>query len=197
MKLHNDEKLIILAIVVCIFVGLFGFSFAYYTAGAPGITGSGNGITGTTANNLNDVAFDAGSKLNLENAYPESKATKTFSVQINNSNPVSYTIKLNISENTFEKCTNDGNEKDTYKAGTNECEIGAKELVYTLKKGNTVIGTEKTDITNATGSITLYSETGKGDIDYTLEIEYVDTGKDQNHNMNKTFTGELKVEFGS
>lgn len=189
MKIHNDEKLIMIAIMVCALAGLFGFSFAYFTVGAPVPTGSaGDGISATTIDNLNNTTFNAGTKLNLENAYPGAKDSKTFSVNLG-TETASYTIKLNITRNTFEKCTN-----ENYAADSNECELDANEITYTLKRGSQVIK-ENVDITTATGAITLATENQTGKVNYTLEVEYHETNKDQNHNMNKILEAELDVEF--
>ena len=86
---------------------------------------------------------------------------------------------LDISNNNFEK-------------------VNVNELEYTLKsKEGSVLSSG--DLTEAQGKITLLKETKTVEtattFEYSLEITYKETGSDQNHNANKTFSSNLKVEF--
>lgn len=188
--MSGAKKNIILATVLCVGIALIGISFAYFVSSV-NITGNGSEISATTAD-LIKVSYDAGSStLNLENAIPGDLASKEFSVKITptaSEKIVTYAIKLDISSNTFEKCTDN----------SNGCTLNANELTYTLKNsdGSTLASG---DLTEATGEITLYKETKTVDIEttfnYTLEITYVETNADQTHNANKEMTGNIKVEF--
>ncbi len=184
------KKNIILSTVLCFSIALIGVSFAYF-ASSVNITGNGASVSGSTAD-LIKVSYDAGSSiLSLNNAIPGDLASKEFSVKITptaNENSATYAIVLDISNNTFEKCTN----------ATNGCILNANELTYTLKgsDGSTLASG---DLTTANGKITLLKETKTTSVEttynYTLEINYVDTNANQNHNANKTFNGNVKVEF--
>ncbi len=79
------------------------------------------------------------------------------------------------------------------------CEKEAEELRYILKDENDKeIG--KGNLTGKeSGKVTLAIETKKVEetttYTYTLEIEFVETNKDQNHNMNAEFNGEVDVQL--
>jgi len=190
---RNTKLMIIVGILIVVVIGA---SFAYYVA-TVGITGSGTNVGGTTER-LIEVEYDAGTgNLATENMYPGKTIKKDFTVTVtpgSNTNEATYVIKLNITENTFLYCTD-----ENYNEITNACEKGAKELIYTLKDSNgNIIATD--DITGKTGEIELARETktvsAKTIYTYTIEITYIETNKDQNHNTNKVVNGEVKVEFG-
>lgn len=190
---RNTKLMIIVGILLIIVVGA---SFAYYVA-TVGINGEGANVGGTTET-LIKVEYDAGtSNLVADNLYPGVAVSKDFSVIVTPGsvqNEAKYVIKFNISENTFTKCT-----YENYDEITNACEIGATELQAILKDGNgNVIATK--DITGLIGKIELAGETKtvteKTIYNYTLDILFVDTNKDQNHNANKKIEGEINVEFG-
>ena len=191
------KKNIILAIVLCVSIAVIGVSFAYFTSGVT-TSGSGSSVRGTTAE-LIHVAYDAGSSaINLKNAVPGASASKNFDVTITptaNEKEATYAIVLDITSNDFEKC-----DDDNYHASTNACIRNANELTYQLTSSDGSIN-ETGDLTEQTGRITLLTETKEVDtettFEYTLTLTYVNTGADQNHNTNNTFTSNLKVEFAS
>lgn len=184
------KKNIILATVLCVSITLIGVSFAYFMSGVA-VTGNGSNVN-LTPGDMIHVTYDAGSStLNLANAIPGDLASKEFTVKVaptTNEKTVTYAIVLDISANTFEKCSDD----------SNGCSLNANELTYNLKNGEgTSLATG--DLTEANGKITLFKETKTVDVetifDYTLEITFVNTNADQNHNANKNFTSNIKVEF--
>ena len=185
------KKNIILAIVLCVSLMVIGVSFAYFTS-KTSVTGDGSDVTLTPGDMLH-VTYDAGSTaLNLENAVPGTSANKDFSVTVtptDNENTVTYAIVLNISANTFEKCTS--------QTADNMCTVNANEVTYRLTDGTNELASG--DLTEASGKVTLLKETKTASAEttynYNLEITYVDTNADQNHNENKTFTSTLEVEF--
>lgn len=191
----SDKKFLIIGVVVCVLVIGIGITFAYFTSGV-NVTGDGSNVTGTTAE-LIDVEYDAGSTaINLANAIPGASASKNFTITVtptDNENSVTYAIVLDIASNTFEKC-DDAN----YNANSNACVRDANEITYRLTSNDGSVN-ESGDLTEQTGKVTLLTETKTVDaqttFDYTLEITYVNTGSDQNHNESKTFTSNLKVEF--
>jgi len=189
---RNTKLLLIIGILLIVVLGV---SFAYYTATA-GIEGEGTNIGGTTER-LIEVNYDAGTEsLVAEGLYPGKSVSKNFTVTVNpgsSVNEATYAIKLNIAQNTFESCTN-----ENYDEITNACKKNKAELIYTLKdKSGKTIATS--NITGKTGEIELARETKtvskKTIFEYTLEIAFVDTNADQNHNTNKTLNADIKVEF--
>ena len=128
---------------------------------------------------------------------PGDSTSKDFTVTVTpteTEKEATYGIFLNITENTFVKC-DDTNYNDL----TNMCTKDAQELTYTItdKGSNTVLATG--DLTGVTGKVKLLTETKTVDtqtvFNYTITITFVDTGADQNHNQNKTFNGDVEVEF--
>lgn len=195
MKMHSVEKMIIIVLVVCGVISLAGYSFAYFVSGVK-INGNGSNTSGTTTG-MTKVKYDAGgSSLSFVNAYPGKSASKNFSITVtptSGMNSVKYAVKLNIDTNTFVVC-NDTN----YNTITNACVKNAEELVYTLKDGNgATLATG--DITTKTGEVVIYTDTKTTSVEavynYTVEITFKNTNADQNHNKNKSLTGNLKVEF--
>lgn len=192
MKLHSQEKMIILAMVVCGLVAMVGTSFAYFVSGGVSVTGEGSKTNVKTADFV-QVYYDAGELLTLTDAYPSKNASKNFHVKLvptANSQSARYAIKLNITSNEFTKCT--------AKTALNDCTINAEELIYTLKDENdTVVGTG--DLTGVTGEVTLYTVTKTSSVedtyDYNLEITFKDTNADQNHNVGKSLAATVEVQF--
>ncbi len=195
MNLHSKEKILILGLVICALVVTIGYSFAYFTTSVK-VTNSGGGGASASTQDLQEVIYDAGSKtLSLEDAYPGKKASKDFSVSLTPAgelNSATYAIKLNISSNSFVKCTD-----TNYDASSNACVKNAEELIYTLKSGSTVLATG--DVTGKTGEIVVLKETKTANektvYNYTLEIEFKNTNGDQNHNINKSLAANLEVVF--
>ena len=187
------KKNIILAIALCICISVIGVSFAYFVSGV-NLTGDGSSVNGTTAD-LIKVTYDAGtSAIDLKNAVPGESVSKEFSVKVEpveNENTATYHIVLNISANDFEKCTTQNQNED------NNCTVNANELTYTLSDNTGVRASG--DLTEANGKVVLLKETKtvstEETFNYTLELTYVNTGADQNHNENKIFTSNLEVEF--
>ena len=173
-----NKKSLILAIALCILVAAIGISFAYYTSSIQ-TSGTGSGTTGGTAD-LIDVVYDAGdSALNLSNAIPGDTASKTFTVTVNptTSEPsATYAIVLNLTTNGFIN----------------------NEIRYTLKNNSGGTLATSTIADNQTGKITLYTQSNATTTyNYTLEVEFIDTGSDQSYNANKTLSGTVEVEFAS
>ncbi len=192
--MNNKNKTLIMVVGILL-VMIMGVSFAYF---AVGVNISGNGAnTNLGTGNFPLVQYDAGdSKLLKDNLMPKDIITKNFKVIVTPTKDIkeiTYRIYLHITDNTFVKCTD-----DNYDEATNICEKNANELVYRLKDSNGNVIKEG-DLTGSSGQIEVVRDTktqeARTEYEYTIEIEFVDTNKDQNHNANKTFNGEIKVEF--
>ena len=185
---------ILSVIAVLLIVGI-GFTFAYFMSGVR-VDGNGSSASGDTAN-LIEVEYDAGSEVvDVNGVVPGDIVTKEFDIIIRPTElekEAAYAIKLDIENNTFVKC-----DDSNYDSITNACTKDAEELVYRLKDNDNGVIAEGT-LMNLTGKQTLIVETKEVDVDttyhYTLEIEFVETNADQNHNENKTFSGRVIVEF--
>ena len=180
---------------VLLIVGI-GISFAYFVSGVL-FSGEGSGVT-LEPGDMIKVSYDAGNgSLNTEGMIPGDSTSKDFSVTVTpteTEKEATYGIFLNITENTFVKC-DDTNYNDL----TNACTRDAQELTYTIKDKDSGTTLKTGDLTGVTGKIKLLTETKTVDIEttfnYTITITFVDTGADQNHNQNKTFNGNIEVEF--
>ncbi len=177
---------------VLIVIGV-GISFAFYMIRA---NVEGTGAKTTAKADLLKVTYDAGDNKLTGTINPKDIISKNFRVNVTPTkgiNKVTYAIKLKIEANTFVKCS-DAN----YNSLSNDCEKEASELIYTLKDSNGLV-LKTGDLTEVTGEINILLETKtvttSTDYNYTLEITFKDTGKDQNHNMNKNISGKVEVEF--
>ena len=190
------RKNIIIGVVGVLLVVGVGISFAYFVSEVL-ISGSGSSVTATPGDMI-QVIYDAGdAPLNGSGLIPGDSVSKDFTVTViptDTEKEATYGVFLDITNNSFVKC-DDTNYNDL----TNICTKDAEELTYTItdKDSNTVLATG--DLTGATGKIKLLTETKTVDTEtpfnYTITIAFKDTGADQNHNQNKTFTGDVVVEF--
>lgn len=192
-KTFNKKFLFI--IVGVLLICAIGVSFAYFAPG-DGAYGAGAGASGDPID-LIKVTYDAGtSALTTTNLTPGNSTSKAFTVKVeptSDENTTTYAIYLDITSNTFAYC-----DSTNYDSVTNPCTEGASELSYNLKGSDgSIIATG--DITAKTGKITLATETKTVDTattyNYTLEIVFNDTNTSQNHNSNKSISGNVLVEF--
>ena len=191
--MNVGKKNVILAIAICVAITLVGVSFAYFISGVL-FTGEGSDVS-LTPGDFIKVSYDAGTAIDLQNALPGATAQKDFTITVSPTDTekkATYSIYLDISNNTFEKCDS------TNQTADNMCTIGANEITYVLKDDSDN-ELASGDLTEATGKIELLKETKEVETqtvyNYTLELSYINTGADQNHNASKTFTSNLKVEF--
>ena len=191
--MNVGKKNVILAIVICVTITLVGVSFAYFISGVL-FTGEGSDVS-LTPGDFIKVSYDAGTAIDLQNALPGATSQKDFTITItptDTEKKATYSIYLDISNNTFEKCDS------TNQTADNMCTIDANEITYVLKDDSDN-ELASGDLTEATGKIELLKETKEVETqtvyNYTLELSYINTGADQNHNASKTFTSNLKVEF--
>ena len=191
--MKNKTLLVVLGVLLVVVMGV---SFAYFAVNVS-IGGTG-GSTNLGTSNFLKVEYDAGtSKLEASNMFPKDIVRKDFKVIVTpttSQKEVTYRIYMNITTNTFEKCTD-----SNYNEATNKCEKDANEIVYRLKDSNGNIIKEGDLTGSVTGEIEILRETKtqetRTEYTYTIEIEYKDTNKEQNHNTNKVINGEIKVEF--
>ena len=203
MRMSSLEKKILLGVLICFAVSLIGTSMAYFISSTR-VIGSGSSVNATAAEVVN-VSYDAGSSaLSLTNAKPGDSASKTFHVTVapgSLEDTATYAIKLNISSNDFVRCTNSNRMDNRYSSITNLCSLNAMELRATLRRNDAsgAILVNNIDLTDVTSDTILYTDTQSPSTEttytYYLMIEFVNTGYDQNHNINKSFTGSVKVEF--
>lgn len=173
------KKNVILASVICVSIMVIGVSFAYFSSG---INVGGSGASATfNPGDMIEVSYDAGATLNMVNAIPGTTEAKNFSVTVTpteTENSTKYDVILDISNNEF---------------------TGKNELTYVLKENGSEI--KSGDLTTANGKVTLttISKTtnSKATYNYSLEITFKNTGMDQNHNAEKKFESNLKVEFAA
>ncbi len=194
--MNNKNKTLIMVVGVLL-VMIMGVSFAYFLVGVK-IEGNG-GNTNIQAGGLPLVQYITGdNKLEKNNFTPKDIIQKNFKIKVTPTKDikeVTYRIYLKIDENTFEKCDN-----TNFNEVTNNCELDAQELIYRFKNSSGEIIKEG-DLTGVTGEIDITRDTKIQEVateyEYKVEIEFVDTNKDQNHNINKVFNGEIKVEFAA
>ncbi len=201
-EMSFQEKILILGVVLITLVSGLTYSFAYFVSGVD-IKGTGAEMSGKTAK-LTDVTFKGGAQINVTNIVPGDTSEKDFTVTIkpgqnSKETEVTYEVFLNVSSNTFTKCT--GNEQ-TEETGQGCDSTKNDELTYSLYEGETKLNTKNNNLLDAKdsskislGTITKKITETEQTFNYQFKIEWQDTGKNQNHNKNKTFTGSISVEF--
>ena len=190
------KKNVLLSIIGVLLVIGVGITFAYFTSG---VEVSGDGATvELDPGDMIKVSYDAkDNSLNSNNLIPGETLTKTFTVTVTptaKENTASYSIYLDLTNNTFVKC-----DDSNYNSITNACIKDYEELTYTFKnQEGEVLSSD--NLIGATGRILLASETKTVEVEttyeYTMEIEFHETNADQNHNMGKVIEGNISVEFG-
>ena len=177
---------------VLIVIGV-GISFAFYVIRA---NVEGTGAKTTAKADMLKVTYDAGSSKLEGSLMPKDTLSKNFNVKVTptkGNSEVTYVIKLKIDENTFVKC-----DDSNYNSLSNDCIKDFEELIYTLKDENGTV-LRVGNLTGENSEVTIKREiktvTTETNYNYTLEITFKDTGKDQNHNMNKVINGIVVVEF--
>ena len=188
------KKSVLLSIIGVLLVVGVGITFAYFTSGVE-VSGDGSTVE-LQPGDMIKVTYDAGdNSLSSNNLVPGQTLTKTFTVTVtptSKENTASYSIYLDLTNNTFVKC-----DDSNYNSITNACIKDYEVLTYTIKDGDNVLATG--DLTGKTGKVKLLTETKTVDSEttftYTLEITFHETNADQNHNMEKVINGNIKVEF--
>ena len=190
------KKSVLLSIIGVLLVVGVGITFAYFTSG---VEVSGNGSTvELNPGDMIKVSYDAGdNSLSSNNLIPGETLTKTFRVTItptNKENTASYSIYLDLTDNTFVKC-----DDSNYNSITNACIKDYEELTYEFKDSNGEV-VSSGNLIGLTGRTLLIAETKTVDkettYEYTMEITFHETNADQNHNMEKVINGSIEVEFG-
>ena len=190
------KKNVLLSVIGVLLVLGIGVSFAYFVSQTL-VSGDGASVTAEPGDMIK-VTYDAGdAPLSGNNLMPGDSTSKDFTVTVTpteTEKEATYAIFLNITENTFVKC-DDTNYNDL----TNMCTKDAQELTYTIKDKDSGSTLASGDLTGVTGKVKLLTETKTVETEttfnYTITITFVDTGADQNHNQNKTFNGDVGVEF--
>ena len=190
------KKSVLLSIIGVLLVVGVGITFAYFTSG---VEVSGNGSTvELNPGDMIKVSYDAGdNSLSSNNLIPGETLTKTFRVTItptSKENTASYSIYLDLTNNTFVKC-----DDSNYNSITNACIKDYEELTYEFKDSSGEV-VSSGNLIGLTGRTLLIAETKTVDketaYEYTMEITFHETNADQNHNMDKVLNGSIEVEFG-
>ena len=190
------KKSILLSLIGVLLVVGVGITFAYFTSG---VEVSGNGSTvELNPGDMIKVSYDAGdNSLSSNNLIPGETLTKTFRVTItptNKENTASYSIYLDLTNNTFVKC-----DDTNYNSITNACIKDYEELTYKFKDSSGEV-VSSGNLIGLTGRTLLIAETKTVEkettYEYTMEITFHETNADQNHNMEKVINGSIEVEFG-
>lgn len=195
MKIQNNERNLLIAIVVCVLLVTGGVSFAYFIAGGVSITGDAGGSAKGDTHALVNVKYDAGdAALSFPNAMPGVKQGKQFSVTVTphgTQNNAKYAIKLKIDTNTFVKGA----------ACTGESTVACEDLIYVLKdaSSNELASGPLSGV--AAGTTVLYTEdktvASAETFRYTLEVQFASRDANQSNNMGKSFSGQVLVEFAA
>ena len=190
------KKSVLLSIIGVLLVIGVGITFAYFSSGVE-VSGEGSTVE-LEPGDMIKVTYDAGNNsLSSNNLIPGQTLTKTFTVTVtptSKENTASYSIYLDLTDNTFVKC-----DDSNYNSITNACIKDYEELTYEFKD-NTGATLSSGNLIGESGRILLAAETKTVDkettYEYTMEITFHETNADQNHNMDKVLNGSIEVEFG-
>ncbi|HIS87009.1 MAG TPA: hypothetical protein IAB49_02615 [Candidatus Caccenecus avistercoris] len=190
------KKSVLLSIIGVLLVVGVGITFAYFTSGVE-VSGDGSTVE-LDPGDMIKVTYDAGdNSLSSNNLVPGQTLTKTFTVTVtptSKENTASYSIYLDLTDNTFVKC-----DDSNYNSITNACIKDYEELTYEFKE-NTGATLSSGNLIGESGRILLAAQTKTVDkattYEYTMEITFHETNADQNHNMDKVLNGSIEVEFG-
>ena len=190
------KKSVLLSIIGVLLVVGVGITFAYFTSGVE-VSGDGSTVE-LDPGDMIKVTYDAGdNSLSSNNLVPGQTLTKTFTVTVtptSKENTASYSIYLDLTDNTFVKC-----DDSNYNSITNACIKDYEELTYEFKE-NTGATLSSGNLIGESGRILLAAQTKTVDkettYEYTMEITFHETNADQNHNMGKVLNGSIEVEFG-
>ena len=169
----KDKKMYIL-LVISILFAVIGVSLAFFTLNIIGNdTAKYNKIT---TGDL-ELVFTDGNEVSLDGAFPGDSITKTISVKNTGTKEVSYNIVWQelLNEITNNELVIDGTCKNLNSSNVEdgECSAISKKAV---KEGN---------ITSNIPIKPGYTQ------EYEVKITFIDTGKLQNYNKNKSFKGKL------
>ena len=190
------KKSVLLSVIGVLLVVGVGITFAYFTSGVE-VSGNGSAVE-LNPGDMIKVSYDAGdNSLSSNNLIPGETLTKTFRVTItptSKENTASYSIYLDLTNNTFVKC-----DDSNYNSITNACIKDYEELTYEFKDSNGEV-VSSGNLIGLTGRTLLIAETKTVEkettYEYTMEISFHETNADQNHNMEKVINGSIEVEFG-
>ena len=176
----KDKKIYIALCVSILLVGV-GVSLAYFGIKIIGNDTAKNNkvVTG----NL-ELTFTDTNEISLENAFPGDSFTKTISVKNTGTKEVSYNL-------VWTELTNEITNNELV------IEAACKRLNSSgVEEGtcNSISQKAVSSTSNITSNIPIKSGYTQ---EYTIKITFIDTGKPQNYNKNKSFSGKLGITESS
>ena len=176
--MKNSKKYLYVGVITLLLV--IGVSLAYF-----GITIIGNDTAKgnkVVTGNL-ELTYTDTNEISLENAFPGDSFTKTISVKNTGTKEVSYNLVWTELNNkiTNNELVIEATCKSLNSSGTEEgtCNSISQKVVSS---------------SNITSNIPIKPEYTH---EYTIKVTFIDTGKPQNYNKNKTFEGKLGITESS
>ena len=166
----RKEKLFLITFALMMFLGIAGFSLAWFSAG---VFGNDTAKDMTVRMSTLKLIYRDTNIINMEGVLPGMEVTKTFSVENIGDATVTYDINLIDVINEF---------------------VGDNEFVYEITSTNGGASTSG-EVSMPTSDATLL----RADIDptvkqeYTMIIKFKETHSDQNSNMGVTFSGTIQI----
>ena len=175
----KDKKMYIL-LVISILFAVIGVSLAFFSLN---IIGNDNAKYNKITTGDLELVFTDDNEVSLDGAFPGDSITKTISVKNTGTKEVSYNIVWQelLNEITNNELVIDGTCKNLNSSNTEDgtCNAISKKAV---KEGN---------ITSNIPIKPGYTQ------EYEVKITFIDTGKLQNYNKNKSFKGKLGLTESS
>ena len=175
--MKDDKKYIYIVAVLLLVVVILGISYAWFSAI---ITGNDTAKNNKVVTGDLELTYTDTNEISLDNAIPGDSFTKEVSVKNTGTLDAKYNLVWQSLTNTI---TNDelvieATCKRLNSSGTEEgtCESISQKAVSSNKiKSNIAIEPGITHV-------------------YTVKVTFIDTGKPQNYNKNKSFNGKLGIE---
>ena len=169
LKKISTRKVVLFSILAFMLVLVVGTTYAYFTAR---VIGNDEAKNTQVYAGIMSLKLDGTQELNANNMLPG--ATKEVEFSVENTGTLTTTYELDMKEvyNDFSPKT---------------------DLVYTLEQGGNIITTE-TEAPSIDEILipAVVIEPNKKQT-YKLKLTFKETGKDQNTNQNKTFTGKIQI----
>lgn len=175
----NKKSLLLMILgILTILFALIGASFAFFSTSVKGVDDAESFALGSTT--IEGVTYQAKDKIALREAYPGDSAETQFTITNPNSAAVvRYTLKFIADLNEFTAVDGNGQLLITISGGELKSDVvldftDGENIKEQLITSNVELKTKESDV-------------------YNLKIEFVETEKNQNSNINKTFTGHIEI----
>lgn len=170
LKKIKTKQIVMFSVLAFMLVLVVGTTYAYFTAK---VIGNDEAKDNQVYAGIMSLKLDGTQELNANNMLPGASREIEFSVENTGTLTTTYELDMKNVYNDF---------------------VNKDELIYTLEQDGTIILNE-TEAPSKDDAIlpAVVINPGEKQI-YKLKLTFKETGKDQNNNQNKTFTGKIQID---